>query len=151
MVLHQVIQRCTYKNTCTWMPIVNYQCLQLIQNDQFLYIHTVCFSFKINLWHTLTFFVISNKKTIYDNHHIFTFITEIAEYKLSQLPGLQFSLYVKNWLPSSHSFPLETQLTQFLIRKLFCTFTGGKGTSFLGNWSHVQSLRTAPPTRKFPR
>lgn len=60
-------------------------------------------------------------------------------------------MYEKNLLPSSLSFSFENTVNPIPNKETALHIYRKKGTGFLGNGSHVQSLRTAPPTLKFPR
>ena len=60
-------------------------------------------------------------------------------------------MYEKILLPSSLSFSFEDAVNPIPNKETALHIYRKKGTGFLGNWSHVQSLRTAPPTLRFPR
>lgn len=82
--------------------------------------------FRTKILHILIFLIMSEKNSTRPYFYHWNLHTENNSSEPMQ--SLQFSLYVwkkSYYLPHS-AFPLRTPLTQFLIRKLLCTFTGKK-------------------------
>lgn len=82
--------------------------------------------FKGKILHFWIFLIMSDK----NSRRLYFYHWNLhAENNSSQLiQSLQFSSYVwkKSYCLPHSAFPLRTVLTQFLIRKLLCTFTGRK-------------------------